>query len=88
MNKKVYLVYPVGRLIGRVCNKIPLLLGLIRDALGMFFYSVCRLPVHLALVRVLHGATGGMVSVELGLKFSSGIMALALIVVLGIRKHI
>ena len=50
-----------GRLIDRVGYKIPLLLGLIGDALGMFLYSICRLPFHLALVRMLHGATGGVV---------------------------
>ena len=31
------------------------------DALGMFLYSVCRLPVHLALVRIWHGVSGGLV---------------------------
>jgi len=50
-----------GRLIDRVGYKIPLVLGLIGDALGMFLYSVCRLPVHLALVRVLHGVTGATI---------------------------
>ena len=50
-----------GRLIDRVGYKIPLLLGLIGDALSMFLYSICRLPFHLALVRVFHGTTGGVV---------------------------
>ena len=50
-----------GRLIDRVGRKIPLVLGLVGDALSMFLYSLCRLPVHLALVRVLHGLTGGVV---------------------------
>jgi len=50
-----------GRLIDRVGYKVPLIAGLVGDALGMFFYSICRLPVHLALVRVLHGTTGGLV---------------------------
>ncbi len=27
----------------------------------MFGYSICRLPIHLALVRVFHGASGGVV---------------------------
>ena len=44
-----------GRLIDRIGYKVPLIAGLIGDALSMFLYSVCRLPVHLALVRVLHG---------------------------------
>lgn len=50
-----------GRLIDRVGYKVPLIAGLIGDALSMFLYSVCRLPIHLALVRVLHGATGGLI---------------------------
>jgi len=50
-----------GRLIDRVGYKIPLVAGLVGDALSMFFYSLCRLPIHLALVRALHGASGGLV---------------------------
>jgi len=50
-----------GRLIDRVGYKVPLIAGLIGDALSMFFYSVCRLPVHLALVRAFHGISGGLV---------------------------
>ena len=50
-----------GRLIDRVGYKVPLVAGLIGDALGMLFYSLCRLPIHLALVRVFHGASGGLV---------------------------
>ncbi len=50
-----------GRLIDRVGYKVPLIAGLIGDALSMFLYSLCRLPIHLALVRALHGATGGVV---------------------------
>ncbi|MFC2033584.1 MFS transporter [Chloroflexota bacterium] len=50
-----------GRLVDRFGRKLPLILGLVGDALSMFFYSLCRLPVHLALVRVVHGITGGMV---------------------------
>jgi MFS family permease len=50
-----------GRLIDRVGYKIPLIAGLVGDALSMFFYSLCRLPIHLALVRVLHGTTGGLI---------------------------
>jgi MFS family permease len=50
-----------GRLIDRVGYKLPLIAGLIGDALSMFLYSVCRLPVQLALVRVLHGTTGGLI---------------------------
>ena len=50
-----------GRLIDRVGYKLPLMVGLIGDALSMFFYSLCRLPVHLALVRVFHGTGGGLI---------------------------
>ncbi len=51
----------LGRLIDRVGYKLPLIAGLIGDALSMFLYSVSRLPIHLALVRVLHGVSGGLV---------------------------
>ncbi len=50
-----------GRFIDRVGYKVPLIAGLIGDALSMFLYSLCRLPIHLALVRLLHGTTGGLV---------------------------
>lgn len=50
-----------GRLIDRVGYKLPLLVGLIGDALSMFLYSLCRIPLHLALVRMIHGLSGGMV---------------------------
>lgn len=50
-----------GRLIDRIGFKRPLVACLFGDALSMFLYSVCRLPVHLALVRVLHGITGAAV---------------------------
>ena len=50
-----------GRLIDRVGHKVPLLLGLLGDALGMFLYSICRIPMHLGFVRAWHGISGGMV---------------------------
>ena len=50
-----------GRLIDRVGYKVPLIAGLIGDALSMFLYSVCRLPIHLVLVRAFHGISGGLV---------------------------
>ena len=50
-----------GRLIDKVGYKFPLIAGLIGDALSMFLYSVCRLPIHLALVRAIHGISGGLV---------------------------
>ena len=51
----------LGRLVDRLDYKLPLIAGLIGDAVSMFLYTLCRLPFHLALVRVLHGITGGMV---------------------------
>ncbi len=50
-----------GRLVDRVGYKVPLIAGLIGDALSVFFYSLCRLPVHLALVRAFHGTSGAVV---------------------------
>ena len=50
-----------GRLIDRVGYKLPLVAGLIGDALSMFLYSLCRIPVHLALVRIFHGISGAVV---------------------------
>ena len=50
-----------GRLIDRVGYKLPLIIGLIGDALSMFLYSVCRLPIHLGLVRAVHGISGAVV---------------------------
>jgi len=50
-----------GRLIDRMGYKVPLIAGLIGDALSMFLYSLSRSPIHLALVRVLHGTTGALI---------------------------
>ncbi len=50
-----------GRLVDRWGYKKPLIIGLVGDALAMLLYALCRLPVHLALVRLFHGLTGGMV---------------------------
>ena len=49
-----------GWLIDRVGYKGPLIIGLLGDALSMFLYSICKLPVHLALVRGFHGLSGGL----------------------------
>ncbi|MCJ7606185.1 MAG: MFS transporter, partial [Dehalococcoidales bacterium] len=49
-----------GRLVDRFGFRIPLVIGLAGDAVGMFLYSVCRLPFHLALVRSFHGFFGGI----------------------------
>ncbi len=50
-----------GKLIDRIGYKIPLVAGLVGDAVSMFLYSLCRRPIHLALVRAVHGTTGGLV---------------------------
>ncbi len=50
-----------GRLIDRIGYRLPLVSGLIGDAMSMFLYSVSRSPLHLALVRVLHGTTGALI---------------------------
>ncbi len=50
-----------GRLVDRIGGKLPLVAGLFADALSMFLYSICRLPIHLALVRAFHGISGGLV---------------------------
>jgi MFS family permease len=49
-----------GRLIDKVSYKRPLILGLLGDAICMFCYSLCTLPVHLAILRSFHGMTGGL----------------------------
>ena len=51
-----------GRLIDRTSYKLPLLIGLAGSSVSMFAYSFVRLPVHLALVRAVHGIFGGMKS--------------------------
>ena len=50
-----------GRLIDKVGYKIPLVAAMFGDAISMYLYSITRLPVHLALVRVLHGITGALI---------------------------
>jgi len=49
-----------GRIIDRVGFKKPLTVGLLGDAICMFCYSICRLPVHLAVLRGFHGLMGGV----------------------------
>jgi MFS family permease len=51
-----------GRLIDRVGHAVPLTVGLIGDVISMILYSFARNPVHLALVRVLHGISGAIVA--------------------------
>ena len=50
-----------GKVIDRFGYRMPLILGLLGDALSMFLYSICRIPMHLALVRAFHGVSGGLV---------------------------
>jgi len=50
-----------GRWIDRIGYRLPLLLGLAGSALSMFAYAFCVLPLHLALVRVVHGTTGALI---------------------------
>ncbi len=50
-----------GRLIDRVGKKIPLIAGLIGSSVNLFLYSLCRIPLHLGLVRVSHGISGGII---------------------------
>ena len=51
-----------GRLIDRVSYKAPLIGGLIGDVLSMILYAFSRNPLHLALVRTLHGVSGALVA--------------------------
>ncbi|MFC1993081.1 MFS transporter [Chloroflexota bacterium] len=50
-----------GRLIDRVGYKVPLIGGLLGSSVSMLGYSLCRLPVHLAVVRAIHGMSGGLI---------------------------
>ena len=50
-----------GRMVDRVGYKKPLIIGLMGDAIAMFGYAICRLPFHLAVVRLFHGVSGGVV---------------------------
>lgn len=47
-----------GRLIDRIGYRWPLVGGLLGSALSMFLYTVSRFPIHLAMVRIIHGITG------------------------------
>jgi len=49
-----------GRMVDRVGYKKPLIMGLLGDAIAMFGYAICRLPFHLAVVRLFHGISGGV----------------------------
>ena len=49
-----------GRIIDKRGFKRPLIVGLLGDAICMFCYSICRLPIHLAFLRSFHGMMGGL----------------------------
>lgn len=49
-----------GRLVDRFGYKMPLIAGLIGDAVALFLYTLCRSPFQLALVRALHGASSAV----------------------------
>ena len=51
-----------GRLIDKMGYKLLLVTGLAGSAASMFGYSLTRLPIHLALVRAVHGIFGGLES--------------------------
>ena len=51
-----------GRLIDKIGYKLPLIAGLSGGAVSMFSYSLTKLPIHLALVRAIHGIFGGLKS--------------------------
>jgi MFS family permease len=50
-----------GRWIDKFGYKAPLIIGLCGDAIAMLAYTLCQVPWHLALVRVFHGFSGGLV---------------------------
>lgn len=49
-----------GRLVDRFGYKIPLIAGLIGDAIALFLYTLCQSPLQLILVRALHGASSAV----------------------------
>ncbi len=50
-----------GRLVDRFGSRRLVAAGLLGDSISMFLYSLCRLPLHLVLLRTFHGITGGLV---------------------------
>ncbi|MBE0430544.1 MAG: MFS transporter [Dehalococcoidia bacterium] len=51
-----------GRFIDRVGYKRPLVVGLSGNVLSMLLYAFARSPLHLAMVRALHGLSGALVA--------------------------
>ncbi len=51
-----------GQLIDRIGHRAPLIGGLAGNALSMVLYSFTRSPLHLILVRALHGTSGALVA--------------------------
>ncbi len=50
-----------GRWVDKFGYKAPLIGGLCGDTIAMLIYTLCQVPWHLALVRVFHGISGGLV---------------------------
>lgn len=50
-----------GRWSDKYGYKLPLIIGLCGDALAIFLYTLCQTPTHLALVRAIHGLSGGLI---------------------------
>ncbi|MBI2851891.1 MAG: MFS transporter [Chloroflexi bacterium] len=49
-----------GRLIDRAGYKAPLIIGLTGDAISMLLYTLSRNPLHLVLIRLLHGSSSAI----------------------------
>ena len=49
-----------GRIVDRYSYKVPLILGLIGDTIGLLLYTVCQNPVQLIMVRMLHGVSSAV----------------------------
>jgi len=49
-----------GRIVDRYSYKVPLILGLMGDTIGLLLYTVCQNPVQLIMVRMLHGVSSAV----------------------------
>jgi len=49
-----------GPIIDKLGRRVPLIIGLVGDAVCMFLYSLCHTPEQLFLVRGLHGLAGAV----------------------------
>ena len=50
-----------GRLVDKLGRKVTLFFGFIFDSINMYLYSVASNPIHLVLIRSLHGLGGGFI---------------------------